>query len=122
MPQRAPILLGTPQAYAQEVAQFASQRGRDVDDPQQIGLSWGLPVKTWHQPWSDLSGGEAQRALLAIALSRRPAVLLLDEPTSNLDAEATLAVERTLAEHSAIWVTHDGAQIDRVADRTLALS
>ena len=121
VPQRAPILSGTPQAHAQTVADFASQRARDVDDPRQIGLRWGLPVNAWNQPWSDLSGGEAQRALLAIAVSRRPDVLLLDEPTSNLDAKATLAVERTLACHTVIWVTHDAAQINRVADRTLAL-
>ena len=74
-----------------------------------------------------LSSGERQRLALLRLLSNRPSVLLLDEPTANLDASSTAKVEALLetqrnAHGTALfWVTHDNAQIRRVAHRTLAL-
>ena len=85
----------------------------------------GLATKLLSQSWSKLSGGEAQRIYLSLALALRPTVLLLDEPTSACDAEAALAVERLVAQSAAgavVWVTHDPAQAERVAQATLELS
>ncbi len=71
-----------------------------------------------------LSGGEAQRVCLARTMITGPEVLLMDEPTSSLDVEPRLALERlarVLARDGVpvVWVTHDLDQARRVGDRVL---
>ena len=85
-----------------------------------------LPLELLDRDADALSGGEAQRACLARTLITRPEVLLMDEPTSALDPTATKALEalgRNLADDGmpVLWVTHDLAQADRIADRRIVL-
>jgi putative ABC transport system ATP-binding protein len=75
----------------------------------------------------NLSGGEAQRVSLARTLANRPEVLLLDEPTSALDDRAEREIEALLTrvlrdQHlTALIVTHDTAQAERIADRAILI-
>jgi putative ABC transport system ATP-binding protein len=74
-----------------------------------------------------LSGGQLQRVAIARALVHRPALLLADEPTGNLDPSTALRVLDTLVnqtrQHGAalVLVTHSQAAAER-ADRVLQLT
>ena len=76
---------------------------------------------------ADLSGGEQQRVALARALVHRPALILADEPTGNLDPRTATAAIDLLAEQvrsraaALLMVTHS-AQAERIADRVLRLT
>lgn len=84
-------------------------------------LGFETDVTRW--PISRLSAGERQRLSLLRLLANQPEVLLLDEPSANLDPDNTARVEvlvRAYSEDKAapvLWVSHDRAQIDRVAQR-----
>ncbi|GAA2942348.1 MULTISPECIES: ABC transporter ATP-binding protein [Streptomyces] len=77
-------------------------------------------------PWQ-LSGGQAQRVGLALALAGTPRLLVLDEPTSGLDTVLADAVRGLLAEalcdgdRAALLVSHDPAWIASVADEVIRL-
>jgi putative ABC transport system ATP-binding protein len=105
-----PLLLNrTPDARADEMLDAVGLHGRGSDFPRQ------------------LSGGELQRVAIARALVHRPALLLADEPTGNLDpetAEGILALLRRETRASgagAIMVTHSHAAA-AMADQVLLLT
>jgi ATP-binding cassette subfamily F protein uup len=75
------------------------------------------------QPVKSLSGGERNRLLLARALARPANLLVLDEPTNDLDMETLDLLEDLLADFDGtlILVSHDRDFIDRLASSTIAL-
>lgn len=85
----------------------------------------GIENKLFLMP-SQLSGGEQQRVAIARALITKPAIILADEPTGNLDSKTSLEVMKLFQEmaykfHQTILiVTHD-SKVANMADRTICI-
>jgi ABC-type Fe3+/spermidine/putrescine transport system ATPase subunit len=99
----------------------AAKRAREAVD------AVGLPAALLDRRPGELSGGERQRAAIARVLVQEPAVVLLDEPLTNLDRELRVQIlamlrklraERGLA---SLLVTHDRDEAFALADRVAVL-
>jgi iron(III) transport system ATP-binding protein len=101
----------------------AEQRARVMEMLHLVGMP-GLAKRYPHQ----LSGGERQRVALARALAPRPALLLLDEPFSSLDADLRREVREQVRlilkalQVSALFVTHDQEEALYMGDRLAVLN
>lgn len=106
-------------------AEFAGNSGREALDRAAALLERvGLADRARHRP-SQLSGGEQQRVAIARALINRPALVIADEPTGNLDIKTGGAIVELLTalagEQTVIIATHD-ERIARAADRVIYLA
>lgn len=101
-------------AYPREIKQKALEL---IDE---LGLTPHIK-----QSFGSLSGGLAQRALLARALLSDPDLLLLDEPTANVDTSSTMLImerlERMKGKKTILLVTHDLRTIAERVDRVLCI-
>ena len=100
-------------------ANFGEDNGNINQTLKQLGIE-----KIKNKFPSKISGGEKQRASIARALSKKPKVLILDEPTGNLDQENSLVVQDFLLDFAkendslVIYATHD-VRFAKRADKSL---
>ncbi|TVR30905.1 MAG: phosphate ABC transporter ATP-binding protein [Spirochaetaceae bacterium] len=97
-----------------------------LDEAVQKALSdavlWDEVKDRLKSPGGSLSGGQQQRLCIARALAVEPEVLLMDEPTSSLDPNATMRIEQLIQQLkqqvTIVIVTHNMQQAKRVSDYT----
>ncbi|PRY54825.1 macrolide transport system ATP-binding/permease protein [Glycomyces artemisiae] len=105
------------EVYADLLARFEAREGWDADLRVDLALAaLGLPGLDRDRPLGTLSGGERSRLMLAATLASRPALLLLDEPSNDLDDAAVAWLEAQLRDWpgTVVAVTHDRAFLEAV--------
>jgi len=145
VPQRPSMLPGTPWDFLKTVTSLESHKAHlhslrkehqpyldPFDRALEISRKWDVDTQLWERDWSNLSGGEAQRIALAIAVGLNTAeVVLLDEPTSALDSVSSAAVEKYLLNEvrspdtilkAMVWITHSDEQGSRIGNRFIQIA
>ena len=113
----APLFHGLTSRNEAEADAIELYRRLRLPNPEEIGLRYP------HQ----VSGGQLQRAMTAMAMSCRPDLIIFDEPTTALDVTTqieVLAAIREIVEQfqtAAIYITHDLAVVAQMADRVKVL-
>ncbi len=101
-----------------------SQKEIDREVPEVLELV-GLEEKADRRP-SELSGGEQQRVAIARAYISRPAILIADEPTGNLDPATSVGIMKLLDRinregTTVVMATHDSTIVDQMRKRVIEL-
>ena len=108
-----------PLAFSAQAPKEAARRARAaLDKVGLLGREKANPIQ--------LSGGEQQRVAIARAVVNRPAILVADEPTANLDAESAVRILEIFVAFNQVGVTvliasHDRALVERYGKRVLRL-
>ncbi|TQM64187.1 ABC-F family ATP-binding cassette domain-containing protein [Humibacillus xanthopallidus] len=106
----------------EDVKQWTTLGGKEIS-ASQLATRLGFPGGRQQSRVSDLSGGERRRLQLTRLLLTEPNVLILDEPTNDLDIETLTSLEDVLDGWAGtlIVVSHDRYLLERVCDHQLAL-
>ena len=132
LPQRAHLGIEAPATVAEVVSAGRVSRRRLVgpltaDDRRAVETAItrvGLAAQAG-EPVATLSGGQQQRAFIAKAIAAEPRLLILDEPTTGVDADAQDALAALLARlHgelrvTILYVSHEFGAVEHVAERLL---
>lgn len=121
LPQRPPIAFDIPITVRELWQIYGADTETSVDliERLQIHHLAGKQVRS-------LSGGELQKVFLIIAIADNPQLLILDEPSSNIDTESDQALNQFIAEEKAkgksiLIISHDIDSIAQTADNLLCL-
>ncbi|OKL43845.1 ABC transporter ATP-binding protein [Pseudovibrio exalbescens] len=113
----APLEHGVRSRKQAEADAIQLYREMQLPNPEEIGFRYPYQV----------SGGQLQRAMTAMAMSCKPDLIIFDEPTTALDVttqiEVLAAIRKVVKEHNtaAIYITHDLAVVSQMADRIMVL-
>ncbi len=124
VPQRSPALA----APVREICgAWAQMRGRPVEALEKVTAAFGLDVRAIaDQPFTSLSGGMQQKLLVATALASTCPVLLMDEPTANLDPAARDVFFELLAARdpapTLVLSSHRLEEVRALVDRVVVLA
>jgi len=109
--------------YLKEVGELVKTADGTVITASQMLERFLFPGNQQYAPISKLSGGEKRRLFLLRVLMSAPNVLILDEPTNDLDVQTLAVLEEYLEEFNGcvIAVSHDRYFLDRTVERIFAL-
>lgn len=124
LPQNPTALLHRPTVRSE--VELTLGRSHETEPPDKILSELGLLEVAGHYP-RDLSCGERQRAAIAAVLPGHPDLVLLDEPTRGMDAEARIALMHAVARlrdqgSAIVLATHDAKLRDALADRVIDIN
>lgn len=109
--------------YIREAAEVVETRDGTVSASQMLE-QFLFPPEVHGTPIYKLSGGEKRRLYLLKLLMKQPNVLMLDEPTNDLDTQTLTVLENFLEDFSGVVITvsHDRYFLDKVADKLIILN
>ncbi|WP_320129956.1 metal ABC transporter ATP-binding protein [uncultured Sphaerochaeta sp.] len=119
-----PITVG--EVVRMGMVRSTSFRKKPKDDPQTLRALAQVELSDLvDRPYSALSGGQRRRVLVARALVANPRMLILDEPTANMDSESETRLFATLGElkkkTTILIVTHDMSMVSSLTDRVFCI-
>jgi ribose transport system ATP-binding protein len=102
-------------------------RRREVSEATALADRYGLVRKSIEQPVASLSGGNQQKVAISRAIARKPALLLIEEPTQGVDVRSRLDIYRALAlvadsGTAVVFTSSDASELRSLADRVVVMA
>lgn len=115
------------EVYQRQSDTHSSTNWRELAIERLTGLGFSQPKRVFDSYPERLSGGEAQRAMLAITMAMRPSVLIADEPTTGLDtinqaiALKSIALQHRTQEMALVLISHDLGVVDAMVEDVIVM-